>query len=520
MDEQKTNTDLTAQERSEESESIFKLLVESVKDYAIFMLDADGNIKTWNEGAQRIKGYKANEIIGKHFSIFYPPDALASKHPQHELMIAEREGSYEEQGWRVRKDGSLMWANVVITAVRENGKLVGFAKVTRDLTESKKAQQDEELFQLLVGSVADYAIFMLDPDGKVMTWNEGAQRIKGYKASEVIGQHFSIFYTKDMRLRHHPEKELAIAKKDGRYEEEGWRVRKDGSLFWANVVITAIYQDKKLIGFAKITRDLTQRLLFDQEREMNSKALDDTNKALRVALDVKSQFLSTISHEVRTPMSGIIGLTEILTMEDLGEDTNAVVGSIFNSSKRLLQLLNNLLDSAKMDSGETTLECSSIPIRSIIGEVRQLIMPDAIKKQLKVTGVCDSKIPQYIFGDEQKVRQILLNLAFNAVKFTNVGEVDISASLLEQGDDKITIRFTIKDTGIGIKEQDMGKLFQPFVQAEDSTKTIYGGTGLGLSICKQLVEIMGGQIRFNSVYGKGSTFLCDVPFSLREAERE
>lgn len=424
--------DLTEAKQAEQNQAVFKLLVDSVKDYAIFMLDPEGNVLTWNEGAQRIKGYKANEIIGKHFSVFYTQEAKDRNHPGYELEVAKKEGRYEEQGWRVRKDGSLLWVNVVISAIEEHGKLLGFAKVTRDLTETRKAERDEEVFRLLVASVSDYAIFMLDPDGRVLTWNEGAQRIKGYKASEIIGKHFSIFYTKDMRARNHPQKELEIARAEGRYEEEGWRVRKDGSLIWASVIITAIYQEGKLVGFAKVTRDLTQRLLADQEREMNSKALDETNHALRLALDVKSRFLSTISHEVRTPMAGIIGMAEILTMQDLGEDNNSIIGSVFDSSKRLLQLLNNLLDTAKMESGEVPLMSAAFPVRALIGDVRQLIMPDASKKQLKVTGACDQRIPELLWGDELKVRQVLLNLAFNAVKFTNAGEIDISADLLQK----------------------------------------------------------------------------------------
>src|SRR3984885_12223437 len=198
-----------------QSEERFKLLVESVREYAIFMLDASGHILTWNAGAERIKGYRADDIIGQHFSRFYPSEALARRLPEHELQVAGKTGVFEDEGWRVRKDGSLFWANVVITAMRDaQGELVGFAKVTRDLTQRRAHEEDlrrsEERFRLLVEGVADYAIFMLDPNGRIATWNTGAERIKGYTASDIIGQHFSVFYPEQARESGWPEHELQV----------------------------------------------------------------------------------------------------------------------------------------------------------------------------------------------------------------------------------------------------------------------------------------------------------------------
>jgi PAS domain S-box-containing protein len=501
-------------------EQVFKLLVDSVQDYAIFMLDPNGVVMTWNEGAERIKGYTANEIIGKHFSQFYPEEAKASKHPEYELKVALAEGRYQEEGWRVRKDGSQLWANVTITPVYDNQHLVGFAKVTRDLTERRQSEQRDEVFRLLVSGVRDYAIFMLSPEGNVLTWNDGAERIKGYTAGEIIGKHFSIFYTGEAQKRRHPDRELDIARETGRYEEEGWRIRKDGSLLWASVVITAIFDNKRLIGFAKVTRDLTQRLLADQERQASAQILDETNRDLRQALEVKSRFLSTISHEVRTPMAAIIGMTELLNTEDLGEDNNNVVQNIFDSSKRLLQLLNNLLESARMEAGELSLENRDFPIRVILGDVRQMVIRNASAKGLKLIGTCDSHVPEVVCGDELKVRQVLLNLVHNAVKFTEQGEVNLSAEVTHRGANTVNIQFSVKDTGIGIKAEDREKLFKPFSQAEDSTKRIYGGSGLGLNISKQLVELMGGTLNFESEYEKGSRFWCDIPFSVKSEVHE
>ncbi|HEY9778331.1 MAG TPA: PAS domain S-box protein [Planktothrix sp.] len=504
-----------------QSEEIFAMLVASVTDYAIFVIDPEGFVLTWNEGAHRIKGYAADEIIGQHFSIFYPQEARDISHPQYELAVARKVGRYEEEGWRIRKGGSKFWAHVVITAMNDSeGNLVGFSKVTRDLTERKLHEMEkddylkqQEVFRMLVSSVKDYAIFMLDPDGYVATWNEGAQRIKGYSADEIIGKHFSRFYTQEAKDRNHPQYELDVAKKEGRYEEEGWRIRKDGSTFWASVVITAVLSQGNLIGFAKVTRDLTERKKSEQQREATARLLAESNEELQRALEVKSRFLSTISHEVRTPMTGIIGMTELLTMEDLGADNNAVVRSIFDSSKRLLQLLNDVLDTTRMQSGKLTLEYRPFSVRAVIGDARQLISPEAMKKNLEVVGSCDENLPDTLCGDEHRLRQILLNLAFNAVKFTSSGQVDISCAVKSHIEQTTVLRFAVGDTGIGIKSDDRRKLFTPFSQAEASTTRIYGGTGLGLSICKDLVELMDGRIGVDSEFGKGSTFWFEVPFN-------
>ncbi|HUP96580.1 MAG TPA: PAS domain S-box protein [Usitatibacter sp.] len=246
-------------------EEPFRRLVEEISDYAIFMLDPQGRIVSWNRGAQLIKGYAPHEIIGKHFSVFYPQAALDIGWPQHELEVARRVGRFEDEGWRVRKDGSLFWASVVITAMRgDNDELVGFSKISRDLSERRQAEErirtSEERFRMLVENVTDYAIFLLDPKGIISTWNAGAARAKGYSASEIIGQHFSVFYTPEAQARRWPQHELVEAARVGRFEDEGWRVRKDGTRFWANVVITALRNpDGELRGFSKITRDLTER---------------------------------------------------------------------------------------------------------------------------------------------------------------------------------------------------------------------------------------------------------------------
>jgi PAS domain S-box-containing protein len=274
-----------AQTETRDSQAdLFRRLVESVRDYAIFMLTPTGHIASWNSGAQLIKQYTAEEAIGQHFSIFYPPEAVQSGWPEEELRRAVRDGRFEDEGWRVRKDGTRFWANVVITAlIGSSGELLGFAKVTRDLTERRSHEErlksSERSVRLLIESVRDYAIFMLDSEGRITSWNPGAERINGYRSHEVIGRPFTIFYTEEAIARGWPEEELRMARRDGRFEDEGWRVRKDGSLIWANVVITAVRDESgELIGFSKVTRDLT-------ERRRQEERLRASEESLRLIVD-------------------------------------------------------------------------------------------------------------------------------------------------------------------------------------------------------------------------------------------
>jgi osomolarity two-component system sensor histidine kinase TcsA len=377
---------------------------------------------------------------------------------------------------------------------------------------AKDLRATEQKFRLLVTSVKEYAIFMLDPQGNVITWNIGAERLKGYSAEEIIGRHFSLFYIQEALDRNHPQNELELARKNGSYEEEGWRVRKDSTTFWAHVVLTAVYDGPTLIGFAKVTRDLTEQRSLELEREEASKRISDTNTQLLRALESKERFLSTVSHEMRSPLAGIIGMTELLTMQDFGAETNDMVRSVFESSNRLLQMLNNLLDFARLESGKLKVQHVSFHIQDVLEDTARLVAVEATKKSLKVDVEIDPRLPEELCGDEYKVGQILKNLAFNAVNFTKKGSVKIECKLASETPSIAVVHFAITDTGIGIKEIDRAKLFQPFMQADDAAARKYGGSGLGLSISGQLVELMHGHIGLQSEHGTGSTFWFEIPF--------
>lgn len=487
-------------------------MVQSVKDYAIFALDTKGNIVTWNLGAEHIKGYTQEEIVGKHFSVFYPEEVRKANHCEYELAEALKHGSYEEEGWRVKKDGSLFWAVVVITALYDDdGKHIGFAKVTRDLTERRKALESsakseqmlkaaEDIFNSVVAAVKDYAIFVLSPAGNVRTWNAGAERINGYSAEEIIEKHFSIFYTPEAKEIDHPGFELKQAIQNGSYEEEGWRVRKDGSQFWASVTITPIYNGGGVEGFVKVTRDLT-------ERKENEAALERARDEAVLANKLKSRFVANISHEIRTPLSGIVGLGQLVADDlDVDEVTRDYGHRIYTASKQLLAILNDLLDFAKLEAGKVDVEKIPYVVADVVDQVQGLTKTKAEEKSLSMCVHLDESLPRSLVGDPTKIRQILLNLVHNAIKFTESGGIDISIER-QNGN----IMFSVTDTGIGVPSAVQDKLFEPFSQGDESTARVFGGTGLGLSIAQQFVELMHGDIGLVSECGKGSTFWFSLP---------
>jgi PAS domain S-box-containing protein len=529
MDDQRSSA--PDSEHLHPSDERFRLLIESVRDYAIFMLDPDGRVLTWNAGAERFKGYRAEEIIGQHFSRFYPPEALARGLPRHELAVATEVGSFEDEGWRVRKDGSLFWANVVITAIRNaEGQLLGFAKVTRDLTQRRNHEealrQSEERFRLLVEGVADYAIFMLDVNGRVATWNIGAQRIKGYSAEEIIGRHFSIFYPEDARDSGWPDYELKVAAEKGSFVDNGWRVRKDGTALWANVTITALRDDAgHLVGYAKLTRDLTESKrveaveLAGQQRDEILDAERNARMAAQRATRVKDEFLATLSHELRTPLSAILGWTQVLLKggtEIEAAKQRRAIEVIDRNARAQVQLIDDLLDLSRIMTGKIRLDLQQVSLQTIVEAAVDSARPSADAKDIRLKAILD-QVQATVNADAARLQQVVWNLLTNAIKFTpKGGKVQV---LLQRVNSHLEL--SVSDTGVGIPASFLPHVFDRFSQRDSSTTRGFGGLGLGLAISKQLVELHGGTIRATSQgEGRGATFLVELPLSIVQLEEE
>jgi PAS domain S-box-containing protein len=488
------------------------LLVNQAVDYAIFMLDPTGVVQTWNPGAERMKGYTRDEIVGTHFSAFYTEADRARDHPADELRIAARDGRYEEEGWRVRKDGSLFWANIVITAVHDDaGDLIGFGKVSRDLTVRRLAEEqsrgkalaleaaNRELgeFRRLVSSVRDYAIFMLDPAGHILSWNTGAERLKGYAPDEIIGRHFSTFYTDEDRARNHPAHELEIAVREGRYEEEGWRVRKDGTMFWASVTITAVRDDDgRLTGFAKVTRDLT-------ERKRSEDALLDAVHELRTANEELDRFASVAAHDMTDPLRTISGFAELLVETDpTPEEREEYTRYILDSSLRLSAMLQGLLAYAR--AGRTPKQAEPIELAPVVGKVR-----DDLSIRLRDSSaelVVDLPPDVAVCFEHDDLRIVLQNLISNGIKFGDAQGPRVVVGA-ERDDDHW--RVTVRDNGAGIAPEDQARIFHAFERGPNGAARV--GYGLGLAICQRLVERGGGQIGLASEPGEGACVWFSLP---------
>ncbi|MFT4070074.1 PAS domain S-box protein [Paraburkholderia sp.] len=484
----------------------YSSLVQAIEDYAIFLLDASGHIVSWNAGAQKLKGYTEREIVGQHFSRFYTEEAVARGWPTYELEQAALTGRFEDEGWRVRKDGTTFWSNVVITAIRdEAGEVTGFAKITRDLTAQREyleaLRQSEERFRLLVDSVEDYAIFMLDPQGFVVSWNLGAARIKGYTHDEIVGQHFSVFYVPEEAAAGKPARELAIARQIGTVEDEGWRVRKDGTTFWANVIITAVYDEtRRLRGFAKVTRDLTER----RRRE----ELERSGERMR-------EFLATLAHELRNPLAPVRNAVGMMQMETgLSPVLTHARDLIDRQVTHLTRLVDDLLDIGRIMSDKVELRIARVDLAELVARAIEAARPftDA-RNQYIVAHVPDE--PVIIRGDMTRLVQVLQNLLHNASKFSpNGGTIDV----LGRVDFRMAV-LEVRDAGCGIPVRSLDKIFELFAQEKDNQGLGEGGLGIGLTLCKSLVEMHGGSIVASSEgLGLGSTFTLSLPLAPARTE--
>ena len=502
------NTALQRSNRFEDAltpEGRYRLLVEAVTDYAIYMLDPEGRVTSWNPGAQRFKGYTHDEIIGRHFSQFYGEEDRKAGLPARALEISAREGKFENEGWRIRKDGSRFWAHVVIDPIRSpDGRLVGFAKITRDLTERKAAQdrlrQKEEQFRLLVQSVTDYALYMLDPEGYVSSWNQGAERIKQYRTEEIIGQHFSKFYTEGDRLKGEPQNALATARREGRFEKEGWRVRKDGTQFWANIIIDPIRDETgAIIGFAKITRDIT-------ERRETQKALEHAREALAHSqkMDAIGQLTGGIAHDFNNLLMVILGSLE-LAGKRLPDDARVatLISNATQAAQRGAALTQRMLAFARRQD----LDLKPIDIPALVRG-----MTDLLQSSLGPSVQIETHFPlklDLVHADANQLEMALLNLAVNARDaMPDGGSIVIAAreeNVKPRSRSKLKagryVRLSVKDTGEGMDKTTLRRAMEPFF----TTKGVGRGTGLGLSMVHGMTEQSGGRFFLKSQKGEGTT---------------
>jgi PAS domain S-box-containing protein len=487
-----------------EADERFRLLVESVRDYAIFLLDPTGHVRSWNAGAERIKGYSAQQIIGKHFSVFYPPDVAATGKCDFELEVATREGRFEEEGWRLRRDGSRFWANVVITALRDpQGILVGFAKVTRDLTARRHAEEEAQRFQLLVESVKDYAIFILDPRGHVSTWNTGAERIKGYTAQQIIGKHFSIFYPLDVASTGKCDFELELAAREGRFEEEGWRLRRDGSRLWASVVITALRNPEgDLVGFAKVTRDLTQR-----------KAAEDAERVLaaeRAALAEKERihsfqerFLAILGHDLRNPLASLTIGVGILKEHAGDAVLRPTLERMDSSARRMSRMVEQLLDFTRIRlAGDLQLTLDSMELCTALDNIVMELSAAHPTRTIQV-----SRQTAWGRWDRDRLEQVFSNLVGNALLYS---EANTPVSITVRARPEV-VEVEVHNQGPAIPAALQAALFNPFRRGErDSRSSKTAGLGLGLYISHQLVMAHHGTLEVCSD-ASGTIFRVTLP---------
>jgi PAS domain S-box-containing protein len=489
-------------------ESRFELLVQSVTDYAIYMLDTEGRVTSWNAGARRFKGYAPDEIIGEHFSRFYTPEEQAAGIPRLALETAAREGRFEAEGWRVRKDGSRFWANVIIDPITDPaGALIGYAKVTRDLTDRRAAEEElrrsEERFRLLVQSVTDYAIYMLDPEGRVSSWNAGAARFKGYSADEILGEHFSRFYTDEDRAAGIPAIALETSRREGRFESEGWRVRKDGTKFWASVIIDPIRNEAgTLLGFAKVTRDLTEKRAIEEQLRQSQK------------MEAVGQLTGGLAHDFNNLVTGISGSLEMMQVR-MAQGRTAEFDRYFMAAQGAVKRAAALTHRLLAFSRRQTLDPKPTNVNRLLASFEELIRrtmgPGVDVELVGASGLWPTLV------DPNQLENAILNLCINARDaMPQGGRLTIETAnkwLDERAARKQDlpvgqyVSVCVTDTGTGMTPDVIAKAFDPFF----TTKALGEGTGLGLSMIYGFARQSGGQVRIYSEVGQGTTMCLYLP---------
>lgn len=478
-------------------DDIYRLLVEQTRDYAVFALTPDGLVATWNTGAERLKGYRREEIVGQHFSRFYLPDDLARGWPARELQEAAALGRFEDEGWRIRKDGSRFWANVVITALRDrDGNLVAFSKFTRDLTSRRESEealrQSEERFRLLVEGVTDYAIYMLDVDGRITSWNGGAQRITGYQRDEIVGEHLSVLYSPEERGTL-PWTELAEARNSGRAETEGWRTKKNGERFWARVVLTALHDAQgRLYGFAKVTQDLTER------RQIQT---------LEQAARNVSEFIAVLAHELRNPLAPIRSAAQLMARLPPEHKSQVELRAMVDrQSTQLARIVDDMVDMARISRGTLGIERAPTDLGPILQAAIDTARTAMERKGHHLSTSLPAQ-PARVDGDAHRLTQLFANLLNNAARYTPPGgNVQVRATVVRDA-----VEVAIADDGVGIEASMHERIFDMFVRGREF-KSSDSGLGVGLALARRIAEMHEGRITVKSEGpGKGATFTVRLP---------
>ena len=507
---------------AQSAEGRYRILVEGITDYAIYMLDEAGLVTSWNRGAERFKGYSEGEIIGQHFSRFYTEEDRAIDLPETALRTAREEGRFEQEGWRVRKDGARFWAHVVIDPIRDSeGNLVGYAKITRDLSERRKAElqlrESQEQFRLLVQSVTDYALYMLDLDRRVSSWNAGAERIKGYTRDEILGHHFSRFYTEEEREAGVPSKGLQQAAAEGRWETEGWRVRKDGSRFWAHVVIDAIRNDAgELIGFAKITRDITERKNAERELDQAREALFQSQK-----MEAMGQLTGGVAHDFNNLLTVIMGGRDTIARS---KPTDMVrIRRALDMSRHAADRAAGLTSRLLAFSRKQALEPTPSDLNTLVRDMADLLHR-TLGEQIELESVLSPRL-WTVEIDQNQLETAILNLAVNARDAMPSGgklTIETQNTFLDESyaatDAEVRpgqyVVISVSDTGSGMSKSTLARAFEPFF----TTKELGHGTGLGLSMVYGFVKQSGGHVTIYSEEREGTTVKLYFPRLLSSAK--
>jgi PAS domain S-box-containing protein len=482
----------------------YRLLLDSITDYGIYMLSVDGRVSSWNVGAERLKGYRQDEIIGQHFSRFYTPEDLATGLPARALRTAASVGRFESEGWRLRKDGTRFWANAIIDAIKdEQGELIGFAKITRDLTERRMADQalaeSRDMFRRLVQGVTDYALYMLSPEGIVTNWNSGAERIKGYHPDEIVGEFFGRFYTPEELAAGVPQQALETARTVGRYEREGWRVRKDGTRFLAHVIIDAIRDDDgTLLGFAKITRDIT-------ERAETQRKLEDAREQLLQAqkMEAIGQLTGGVAHDFNNLLMAVLSSLELLRKRmPQDEHMLRLLDNARRGAERGASLTRSMLAFARRQE----LAVGPLDVSDLIGSMEELLS-GSVGADIEVQMQFAPDLPLAL-SDANQIAAAVLNLAVNARDaMPDGGTLTIAADeqVLSRANADLPagryVRLSVADTGEGMDAETLSHATEPFF----TTKGVGKGTGLGLSMVHGIAHQSGGQFVLHSTLGQGTT---------------